>query len=53
MKNMVNTYFAALIITIAGAFATLIIINIAGEDTFANFKGSEAVYTELQQSILK
>jgi hypothetical protein len=35
MKNKINSYFAALLVTIAGAGATLLIVHIATTDTLA------------------
>ncbi len=53
MKDRINSYFATLIITIAGASAVWLIVNIAYSDTLsATFDGSEAEYAPLQQSIL-
>lgn len=53
MKDRINSYFAILIITIAGSAATFLIVHIATTDALAaNFGGSEASYASLQQSIL-
>ncbi|MHB1769900.1 MAG: hypothetical protein ACYCPH_02350 [Minisyncoccota bacterium] len=54
MKERINSYFAILLITIAGAGATLIIVHVAQTKTLGNIvNGSEASYAPLQQSILK
>lgn len=54
MKDKINSYFAVLLITIAGSGATLLIVHIATSDTLAaTFAGSEAnYYTSLQQPVL-
>jgi len=54
MRGKVNSYFAALTITVAGAVATMLITHLANSDTLAtSFEGSSATYADLQQSILK
>ena len=54
MKDKINSYFAILIITIAGAGATTLIVHVAGSQTLiATMQGSGAHYTALQNSILK
>ena len=53
MKERINSYFAVLIITVAGAGAAWLIIHLATADTLtANFGGAEAKYAPLQKSIL-
>ncbi|MFA5998251.1 MAG: hypothetical protein WC814_02595 [Candidatus Paceibacterota bacterium] len=54
MKNTINSYFAVLIITIAGASAAWLIVHMANSvSLITTFSGSEATYAQLQQSILK
>ena len=54
MKDKINSYFAVLLITIAGSGAALFIVHIATTDVIATaFRGSEDTYASLQQSILK
>jgi len=54
MKDKINSYFAVLLITIAGAGATLLIVHIATADVLdITVSGNEAKYIQLQQSILK
>lgn len=53
MKDRVNTYFAILLITIAGAAATWVIIRIATLRTTTVTPDSEASYAPLRESILK
>ena len=54
MKWRLNSYFAVLIITIFGAFASWLIVHVAYANTFATtMGGSEAGYSSLQQSILE
>ncbi|MDE2173425.1 MAG: hypothetical protein KGJ31_02395 [Patescibacteria group bacterium] len=53
MKDKINSYFAVLLITIAGAGATMIIVRVANTDTSTFATGSEAQYASLQNSILK
>lgn len=49
----VNFYLAALIITIAGATATWIIVHVVYANNFdTTIGGSEAIYAPLQESIL-
>lgn len=49
MTYRINSYFAALIITIFGAGASLIIIRVAYNNTFVTTTiDNEAVYTSLQ-----
>ncbi len=53
MKEKINSYFAVLIITIAGASATLLIVHVANADAAAIVLGqSELQYAPLQHSIL-
>jgi hypothetical protein len=53
MKDTVNSYFATLLIVIAGAAAAWFIMRLANSDSFsATINGSEASYAPLQQSIL-
>ena len=44
MVGKLNSYFAVLLITIAGAGATMIIVHIAYANTFNIVYGSEASY---------
>jgi hypothetical protein len=54
MKDKINSYFAILLVTIAGAGATWFIVHIASDNALAStMGGSEASYASLQQSILK
>ena len=53
MKDRVNTYLAALLITIAGASAALFIVHIATKKTPIIKAGSEESYSALKDSILK
>jgi hypothetical protein len=54
MKGRVNTYLAILVITAAGSWAAYMILNVAISNTLsARVNGSEANYSDLQQSILK
>jgi len=54
MKERINMYIAALIITLAGAGAATLIIHIAYSNTLPTvLGGSEANYASLQQSILE
>ena len=54
MKEIINTYLGALLITIVGSGAALFIVHIATTDTIAaTFGGSETSYAPLRQSILK
>lgn len=54
MKDTVNTYFAVLLLTIAGSGAALLIVHIGTTDVIATaFASNEANYSSLQQSILK
>ena len=53
MKDRVNTYFAILLIAIAGAAAAWVIIRIAIERTVVVAPDSEASYSPLKESILK
>lgn len=53
MKDRINTYIAALIITIAGSGAALLIVHVATDNVLtATVQGNEANYLLLQQSIL-
>ncbi len=53
MTAKINSYFAVLIITLAGAGASLLIIRVATQDTFALVRSDEASYAQLQRSILQ
>lgn len=56
MKDRINSYFAVLLITVAGAGATLLITHIANTDTDKLSQiviGNEKNYDALQHSILK
>ena len=54
MKERINTYFAILLITIAGAGATSLIVHIAFSNTDAFVANNSAArYLQLQQSILR
>ena len=54
MKGKINFYISLLIITLAGAGATLLIVHVADANNFAStLGGSEASYSALQKSILK
>lgn len=55
MKDKVNTYFAMLVMFIAGALAMWVIIHAAtiATTTPTVVGGSEASYSSLKQSILK
>ncbi len=54
LKEKINSYFAVLLITIAGAGATLLIVHVANADTSAIAIGANEVqYASLQHSILK
>lgn len=45
MKDRINSYAAVLLVTIAGAGATLLIVHVAFANNFATtFAGSEALY---------
>lgn len=52
MKDTVNTYFAVLLIVIAGAVAAWLIVHVATTKVPV-ITGSEASYTPLKDSILK
>lgn len=53
MKFKVNTYIAALLITIVGVGAALLIVHVAASDTLTvTVSGSEAEYQSLKDSIL-
>jgi hypothetical protein len=53
MKNTINTYFAVLLVTIAGAGAAILIVHIATSNpTTVNTGNNEASYAPLQNSIL-
>jgi hypothetical protein len=53
LTRQVNSYFAILIITIAGALAAVTIINVGTTTNLpATLSGSEANYAELEKSIL-
>ncbi|MDO8566990.1 MAG: hypothetical protein Q7R58_02460 [bacterium] len=49
MKDTINTYFATLLITIAGAGATLLIVHVALANSFEIIMvGNEAVYSPVR-----
>jgi len=53
MKDTINSYAAVLLITIAGAAATWLIVHVAYANTLeVTIIGSQAEYISLQQSIL-
>ncbi len=52
MKDTVNAYFAILLITIAGAGATMLIVHVSYSNMLS-VTGSEAQYAALERSILK
>lgn len=53
MKYKINAYFATLLVTIAGAGATMLIIHVAYANTFEiTLSGNEAAYSSLKESIL-
>lgn len=53
MKDRINTYFAILLITLAGAGATMLIVHVALANAYSStFTDSEAVYASLQQSVV-
>lgn len=52
MKEKINSYFAVLLVTIAGSIATLIIVHVAYDTNTLLFIGSEGAYVSTQQSIL-
>lgn len=54
MKSKVNAYLAILLITIAGAGATLLLVHVATANTFTTtFSSGVTKYNELQKSIPK
>lgn len=55
MKSSVNFYIALLLITVAGAGATLLIVDVATTDVVTKVlrSNNDAKYASLQQSILK
>lgn len=54
MTYKINTYFAMLIITMAGSFATLTIIDVATTDIFYTaLVSTNANYAVLDKAILK
>lgn len=54
VRDKINSYFATLLIVIAGAGAIWVINRMLSSATLTtNFGGSEANYAPLQQSILK
>lgn len=54
MRSKVNSYMATLLITIAGAAATLLIIRLNESNNFDRSTGYNAAsYKDLQESILK
>lgn len=53
MKEKINSYFAVLLITIAGAGATLLIVHIANTgDSYMASVGNNSATASLQKSIL-
>ena len=53
MKNKINTYTAALIITLAGSGAAFFIVRMAQNNHFNESTGyNQASYAELKKSIL-
>ena len=49
MKNTINTYFAVLLITIAGSGATLLIVHVALANSFeVTMAGNGADYSSLR-----
>jgi len=52
MKDKINTYLAVLLITIAGAGASMLIVHIAYSDSLYSVASSDSTYNALQQSIL-
>lgn len=53
MKDKINTYFAILLVTIAGAGAALLIVHISVAKTPVVETGyNEASYSSLKESIL-
>jgi len=53
MKDRINSYFAILLVTIAGSVATLIIIRVVYDANTFFLIGGEENYASLQQSILQ
>lgn len=53
MKDTINSYFATLIITLAGVGAMWIIVHLATAKTPIVKTDSEASYSALKESILK
>lgn len=54
MRGKINSYIAILLITIAGSGAALIIVRVATDDILTEtFRGHEAAYASLRQSILE
>lgn len=52
MKDKINTYIATLLITIAGAGATLLIVHVVFANTFPALAGGESQYAPLQKTLL-
>lgn len=54
MKNKINSYFATLIVVVAGAGAVWLILNIIDLNSFTTrtVVGSEESYSQLKDSIL-
>ena len=53
MKGKINSYLAALLVTVAGAGAAVLIVHLTFSETLpAVLAGNQAEYLELQQSIL-
>ena len=52
MVGRINSYFAVLLITIAGAGATFLIVHAAFADIAPARPGGATSYAELEQSIL-
>ncbi len=54
MKAKINSYFAVLIVTIAGAGATMLIVHVATANAFGvMINDRTAGYAEFQQSLLE
>lgn len=53
MKDRINTYFAVLLITLAGAGAAWFIVRIADRKAPVIRPDTEASYAPLKESILK
>jgi hypothetical protein len=53
MKNDLASFLITLMVLLAAAGAAWLIMNIASGNTASRIGGSEASYSQLQQSILK